>query len=67
MVSVNNWRSSDTPVPDVAKLAEAIVLKIAGGWMFVTHEGEMIGPDADRDTVVAKAALYLSANRGAQQ
>ncbi|RLA18714.1 MAG: hypothetical protein DRQ56_06940 [Gammaproteobacteria bacterium] len=52
---------------NVGRAAEAIVIKLAGGWIFVTHEGEMIGPDPDRDIVVAKAALYLSAFKGGAQ
>ena len=63
MVYVNDLEGMNVNV-DLNKAADTIVVKLAGGWVFITHEGEMIGPGRDRDDVVAKAALYLSAFRG---
>ena len=44
---------------DVDDMAQSLVFKTTDGYIFITHDGKMVGPEPDRETMVAKAALYL--------
>lgn len=48
---------------DIGKIADELPIKVTEGWVFITHDGQMIGPEADRAALVAKAALYLASQR----
>ena len=52
-----------TMTVDIDEIADTLPIKVTEGWVFITHDGQMVGPEADRDTLVAKAALYLASQR----
>jgi len=44
----------------IEKLARAVVFENNGAYSFVTHDGKLVGPHAEREDAEVKAALYLS-------
>ena len=50
---------------DLNDIAKEMVMKISEGYIFITHEGTMVGPSSDREQMVATAALYLATKRKA--
>ena len=64
MANANDWRDgvADMNMP-IEIAADSIILKMDEGYFFVTHEGDMVGPDQDRDIILTKAALYLAAEK----
>ena len=45
---------------DVAEAAKSMVIKSSDGWVFITQEGKVVGPETSRDIAETKAALYLT-------
>ena len=44
-------------------IADAIVVEVEEGYMFLTEDGYIVGPELNRADIVAKAALYLAGQR----
>jgi hypothetical protein len=43
----------------IEDIAETIVIEVEEGYIFLTEDGQVVGPDHNKDNMVAKAALYL--------
>lgn len=65
MANVSDWAGKQLSDKPVEEIADKIVMgaKGDGGYFFVTHTGELIGPDPDRDLILTKALLYLASEK----
>jgi hypothetical protein len=58
METLSDWMEGDN-MPR-ASVAEGMVFRLKAGFFFVTHEGQLIGPESSRDNMITRAMLYLS-------
>lgn len=52
-------QNANEPIP-LEHIARCCIIECDDGYLFVTHEGGLVGVEPDYDVMVAKVMLYLS-------
>ena len=45
----------------IEQAADMMLTQVHDEWLFVTHEGQLVGPNEDREELKATCMLYLAA------